>query len=203
MTSSPPFISAGVERQNDVAEPTLRRRSHVALLHALNPCPNNLKIRRQRHHVGAGVADQGGPFQTLSIRIAIHDDLDAPRGFPPGARLQMGDFHLRYEDRAQRVELDPAEDGHVPGVLTHVVLRLGVAPCRVAEADDQDEQQGEQGFHDRQAPPGRSLELGLVYQGGPAGGAGPKPGLLSCSSLPAFVTGSAPPEAMRTNSSRK
>lgn len=59
-----------------------------------------------RASLGAGVADQGGPFQTLSIRGAIHDDLDPPRGFPANARLQMGDLRLRFEDRAQRVELD-------------------------------------------------------------------------------------------------
>jgi hypothetical protein len=59
-----------------------------------------------RARVGAGIADQGGPFQTLSLRIAIHDDLDPPRGFPANARLQMGDLRLRFEDRAQRVELD-------------------------------------------------------------------------------------------------
>jgi len=59
-----------------------------------------------RAGLGAGTADQGGPFQTLSIRVAIHDDLDPPRGYPANARLQMGDLRLRFEDRAQRVELD-------------------------------------------------------------------------------------------------
>jgi hypothetical protein len=59
-----------------------------------------------RASLGAGIADQGGPFQTLSIRTAIHDDLDPPRGYPANARLQMGDLHLRFEDRAQRIELD-------------------------------------------------------------------------------------------------
>jgi hypothetical protein len=58
---------------------------------------------------GGGAADQGGPFQTLSIRAAIHDDLDPPRGYPDGARLQMGELRLRFEDRPRRVALDRAD----------------------------------------------------------------------------------------------
>ena len=59
-----------------------------------------------RASLGAGVADQGGPFETLSIRMAIHDDLDPPRGYPANARLEMGELRLRFEDRLERVELD-------------------------------------------------------------------------------------------------
>ena len=59
--------------------------------------------------VAGGVADQGGPFQTLSFRAAIHDDLDPPRAYPAGARLQMGELRLRFEDRRRRVELDGAD----------------------------------------------------------------------------------------------
>ncbi|HVY36987.1 MAG TPA: DUF4105 domain-containing protein [Polyangia bacterium] len=55
---------------------------------------------------GAGVGDQGGPFQTLSWRGAIHDDLDPPRGYPAGARLEMGEVRLRFEDRPRRIGLD-------------------------------------------------------------------------------------------------
>jgi hypothetical protein len=58
---------------------------------------------------GAGAADQGGPFQIVSFRFALQDDLDPPRGFPTNSRLQMGDFRLRFEDRARRVELDRAD----------------------------------------------------------------------------------------------
>ncbi|HSS40588.1 MAG TPA: DUF4105 domain-containing protein, partial [Polyangia bacterium] len=58
---------------------------------------------------GGGAADQGGPFQTLSLRLAIQDDLDPPRAYPPGARLVMGDFRLRFEDRPRRIGLDRAD----------------------------------------------------------------------------------------------
>lgn len=56
--------------------------------------------------LGGGLADQGGPFQTLSFRAAIHDDLDPPRAYPADARLQMGELRLRFDDRPHRVGLD-------------------------------------------------------------------------------------------------
>jgi Domain of unknown function (DUF4105) len=62
-----------------------------------------------RAGLGAGFANQGGWFQTLSIRAAIHDDLDPPRGYPVNARLEMGELRLRFQDRAQRLELDRAD----------------------------------------------------------------------------------------------
>lgn len=55
---------------------------------------------------GAGVADQGGTFETISIRGAIHDFLDPPRGYPRDARLEMGDLRLRFENDVHRLELD-------------------------------------------------------------------------------------------------
>ena len=56
--------------------------------------------------LGAGTADQGGPFQTLAFRAAIHDDLDPPRAYPANARLQMGELRLRFDDRPRRIGLD-------------------------------------------------------------------------------------------------
>jgi hypothetical protein len=62
-----------------------------------------------RLSAGGGAADQGGPFQTLAFRAAIQDDLDPPRGYPPGARLQMGELRLRFDDRPRRLRLDRAD----------------------------------------------------------------------------------------------
>ncbi|MES1210136.1 MAG: DUF4105 domain-containing protein, partial [Pseudomonadota bacterium] len=59
--------------------------------------------------VAGGAGNQGGPFQTLSIRAAIHDDLDPPRAYPAGARLQMGELRLRFEDRPRRIGLDQVD----------------------------------------------------------------------------------------------
>jgi hypothetical protein len=59
-----------------------------------------------RLSLGTGTADQGGPFQTLGVRGAIHDYLDPPRGYPADARLQMGDLRLRFDDETRRLSLD-------------------------------------------------------------------------------------------------
>ena len=59
-----------------------------------------------RLSLGAGVADQGGAFETLSVRGAIHDYLDPPRGYPADARLEMGELRLRFENDARALQLD-------------------------------------------------------------------------------------------------
>ncbi len=56
--------------------------------------------------LAGGYADQGGAFQTLGVRAAIHDYLDPPRGYPADARLEMGDLRLRFQDRARSLQLD-------------------------------------------------------------------------------------------------
>jgi hypothetical protein len=55
---------------------------------------------------GGGYSDQGGPFQMLAVRGAIHDYLDPPTGYPVDARLEMGDLRLRFEDRGRSLQLD-------------------------------------------------------------------------------------------------
>ncbi|HVZ87712.1 MAG TPA: DUF4105 domain-containing protein [Polyangia bacterium] len=59
-----------------------------------------------RVSLGGGTSDQAGPFQTLSIRGAIHDTLDPPGGYPVDARLEMGDLRLRFQDRQRALQLD-------------------------------------------------------------------------------------------------
>jgi hypothetical protein len=56
--------------------------------------------------VGGGVADQGGAFETLSIRAALHDYLDPGRGYPEDAELEMGQLRARFDNGARRLRLD-------------------------------------------------------------------------------------------------
>jgi hypothetical protein len=56
--------------------------------------------------VGAGVSDQGGPFQTLAVRGAIHDYLDPSRGYPADAELEMAQLRLRFDDEARALRVD-------------------------------------------------------------------------------------------------
>ena len=56
--------------------------------------------------VGGGFAPQGGGFETLSFRGAIHDYLDPARGYPEDAELEMGLLRLRFDNRARRPSLD-------------------------------------------------------------------------------------------------
>jgi len=55
---------------------------------------------------GTGVSSQGGYFQVLSMRSAIHDYLDPPRGYPEDAELEMVSGRIRFDDGARRLRLD-------------------------------------------------------------------------------------------------
>ena len=59
-----------------------------------------------RLSLGAGTSDQAGWFQTLAVRAAIHDYLDASRGYPRDATLAMGNLALRFTDGPRRLALD-------------------------------------------------------------------------------------------------
>jgi hypothetical protein len=59
-----------------------------------------------RLSAGAGTSDQAGWFQTLAVRAAIHDYLDASRGYPRDAQLAMGNLALRFTDGTRRLSLD-------------------------------------------------------------------------------------------------
>jgi len=56
--------------------------------------------------LGSGTSDQAGWFQTLALRPAIHDYLDASRGYPRDAALAMGNLALRFTERSRRLSLD-------------------------------------------------------------------------------------------------
>jgi hypothetical protein len=59
--------------------------------------------------VGAGVTDVRGTFETLSIRAALHDFLDASPGYPLDAQLEMAQLRVRFDNQSRRVRLDRAD----------------------------------------------------------------------------------------------
>jgi hypothetical protein len=63
--------------------------------------------------VGAGLDDQGGSFETLSLRAAIHDALDPPTGYPRDAVLEMGNVRARFDNQARRLGLDRLDAVHI------------------------------------------------------------------------------------------
>jgi hypothetical protein len=66
-----------------------------------------------RMGVGAGLDDQGGSFETLSLRGAIHDALDPPTGYPRDAVLEMGNIRARFDNQARRLGLDRLDAVHI------------------------------------------------------------------------------------------
>jgi hypothetical protein len=56
--------------------------------------------------VGTGLDDQGGTFETLSVRGALHDALDPPIGYPPDTVLEMGSVRVRFDNLPRRLGLD-------------------------------------------------------------------------------------------------
>ena len=56
--------------------------------------------------LATGISDQAGMFQTLTIRSAIHDYLDPPRGYPEDAQLEMASVRFRFDDDRRRLRLD-------------------------------------------------------------------------------------------------
>ena len=55
---------------------------------------------------GGGASDALGPLVILESRLALHDLLDPPEGYPPVAHIEFLPLRLRYAPRRQRVELD-------------------------------------------------------------------------------------------------
>ncbi len=60
---------------------------------------------------GAGRYDDAtaSAFQDVSLRIALHDHLDRPRGYVEGAVLEMASFRFRFTDRTRGMALDRAD----------------------------------------------------------------------------------------------
>ena len=59
--------------------------------------------------VGRGVDGTIAGFQQLTVRLAIHDHLDAPRGYVGDAVLEMGNLALRFADDCHTVSVERAD----------------------------------------------------------------------------------------------
>jgi hypothetical protein len=55
---------------------------------------------------GGGASSTLGPLVILESRLALHDLLDPPDGYPPVAHIEFLPLRLRFAPRHQRVELD-------------------------------------------------------------------------------------------------
>jgi hypothetical protein len=74
--------------------------------------------RTFRIGLGAGVGQQGAGapatgFEELAVRMAIHDHLDAPRGYVADAVLEMAHLRLRFENERRDLALERADAIHI------------------------------------------------------------------------------------------
>jgi predicted component of type VI protein secretion system len=79
------------------------------------PLPDDSRVVSGRH---AAITREGGALFVTDLASKNLTYLDGepleperPRALPPGALLEIGDFELRAEVRAELFEEDPAEDG--------------------------------------------------------------------------------------------
>jgi hypothetical protein len=63
--------------------------------------------------VGRAVDGTTAGFEELAVRIAIHDHLDAPRGYVGDAVLEMGHFQLRFANDRRDLALERADLIHI------------------------------------------------------------------------------------------
>jgi Domain of unknown function (DUF4105) len=77
--------------------------------------------------LGAGVANQSGVFQALSLRFALHDFLDPVPGYPADSELEMGQLALRFEDDAHRLRLDRIDLIHIISAMPYDPWIRGVS----------------------------------------------------------------------------
>jgi hypothetical protein len=76
------------------------------------PVPEELRPDRghgsARVGLGGGAVRGAGPAALLDLRLALHDLLDPPRGYPPTMQIEFLPVRLRYLPEAGRLELDDA-----------------------------------------------------------------------------------------------
>jgi hypothetical protein len=63
--------------------------------------------------IGRAVDGSTAGFEELAVRLAIHDHLDAPRGYVGDAVLEMGHFRLRFANDRHDVALERADLIHI------------------------------------------------------------------------------------------
>jgi hypothetical protein len=59
-----------------------------------------------RVELGGGVSRRDGALVLLDVRLAFHDLLDPPDGYPRTAQIEFVDLRLRWAPRPHRLELD-------------------------------------------------------------------------------------------------
>jgi len=59
-----------------------------------------------RLELGAGASRRDGALLVLDLRLAFHDLLDPPAGYPHTAQIEFADLRLRWAPRPRRLELD-------------------------------------------------------------------------------------------------
>lgn len=74
--------------------------------------------RTFRVGLGGGVSQRGAGaraagFQDLTVRLAIHDHLDAPRGYVADAILEMGHLRLRFHDGDRSLAVERLDLIHI------------------------------------------------------------------------------------------
>ncbi len=62
---------------------------------------------------GGVYGQRAGLFQELSLRFAIHDYLDAPRGYPEDAVLEMGLLRVRFDAANRHLFIERADAVHI------------------------------------------------------------------------------------------
>jgi hypothetical protein len=126
--------------------------------------------------LGGGASHQGGAFATLSLRGAIHDYLDPPRGFPADARLQMGELRLRFDERSRDLRLDRLDVIDIVSAAPLDRWVRGVSWKVWFGADNARELGCERARADR--PGWRCLYAGVITGGGTAVRFGPRRSFL-------------------------
>jgi len=64
--------------------------------------------RSMRLGGGGGATREGGGFASLDLRLALHDLLDPPDGYPRDAQIEFLPARIRYYTGSRRLELDDA-----------------------------------------------------------------------------------------------
>jgi hypothetical protein len=92
----------------------LERRAALGIPSAPLRIPPPLERAPERGHgglrlgAGGGAASEAGPLVLLEGRLALHDLLDPPAGYPEVAHIQFLPTRLRWETRPGRLRLDEA-----------------------------------------------------------------------------------------------
>jgi hypothetical protein len=90
----------------------LERRAELGIPSAPLDLPPPLGEAPHRGHgsfrvaAGGGASSALGPLVLLEMRLALHDLLDPPEGYPAVAHIEFLPLRLRFAPRHQRVELD-------------------------------------------------------------------------------------------------